>query len=84
LTPAKLGKADLLRVQSGVPEGGDVDELVPVPPAGVAELDVERLSGRGDHFTVDLRQDGRARGADSSAPPWLLRMDRWADVYVRV
>ena len=42
-----LGEADLLPLQGGVPEGGADDELAAVPLAGLAELDVERLSGRG-------------------------------------
>ena len=42
-----LGEADLPPLQGGVVEGGDDDELVAVPLGGLAELDVERLSGRG-------------------------------------
>ena len=46
LRPA-LGEADLPPLYRGVVEGGDDDELVAVPLGGLAELDVERLSGRG-------------------------------------
>src|ERR1700759_108521 len=38
-----LSEADLLPLPSGVPEGGDDDELVAVPLGGLAELDVECL-----------------------------------------
>ena len=41
--PALLSEADLLPLPSGVPEGGDDDELVAVPLGGLAELDVECL-----------------------------------------
>jgi hypothetical protein len=41
--PRLLGKAELLCLKSGVPEGGDHDEPVAVPLGGLAELDVERL-----------------------------------------
>jgi len=41
--PALLSEADPLPLPSGVPEGGDDDELVAVPLGGPAELDVECL-----------------------------------------
>jgi hypothetical protein len=41
--PALPSEADLLPVPSGVPEGGDDDELVAVPRGDLAELDVECL-----------------------------------------
>jgi hypothetical protein len=47
-----LGEADLLPLQGGVVEGGDDDELVAFPLGGLAELDVERLSGGGYHGAV--------------------------------
>ena len=50
-----LGEADLLPLQGRVPEGGDDDELVAVPFGGLAELKVERLSGRADHSAVGQR-----------------------------
>src|SRR6202021_3360561 len=50
--PSLLGEADLLPLPGGVPEGGDDDELVAVPLGGLAELDVECLSGGGNHGAV--------------------------------
>jgi hypothetical protein len=37
---------------SGVAEGGDGDELVTGPLAGLGELEVERLSGGRNHVAV--------------------------------
>ena len=47
--PKQAGRFGL---QRGVPEGGDDDEPVAVPFGRLAELEVERLSGRGDHLAV--------------------------------
>jgi AcrR family transcriptional regulator len=49
---SRLREADLLPLNSGVPEGGDDDELVTGPLAGLGELEVERLSGRRNHTAV--------------------------------
>ena len=43
----RLGEADLLCLQGGVPEGGNSDQLVALPVAGLAKVEVERLSCRG-------------------------------------
>jgi len=50
--PGLLWESGLLSLQRCVPEGGDDDELVTVPLAGLGEPEVERLSCRGD--TVPL------------------------------
>src|SRR5439155_11688195 len=47
-----LCESELLRLQGGIPEGGDDDQLVPGPLAGLGELEVERLPLRGDHVAV--------------------------------
>jgi hypothetical protein len=52
LTPSGLTESDLLCLQRGVPERGNSDELVALPLAGLAEVEVERLSCRGNHCAV--------------------------------
>src|SRR5215470_11735889 len=62
-----LGEAELLALQGCVVEGGDDDEQVAVPLGGLAELEVERLSGRGDHGAVGqghLPGEGPGRTGD--------------------
>jgi AcrR family transcriptional regulator len=56
-----LREADLLPLNSGVPEGGDDDELVTGPLAGLGELEVERLSGRRNHVAVGQGHLSRER-----------------------
>jgi hypothetical protein len=55
-----LGEAELLGLRRGVPEGGDPDEPVAGPLGGLPEVEVERLSRRGDHVAVG---QGHLRGA---------------------
>ncbi len=45
-----LGKAQLLRLKSRVPEGGNFDELAAVPLDRLAELHVEELAPESSHF----------------------------------
>jgi hypothetical protein len=52
MSMGRLGEAELLLLQCGVPERGDDDEPVAVPLGGLPELEVERFSGRGDCAAV--------------------------------
>src|SRR6185437_16516588 len=77
--PSLLGDADLLALQGGVVKGGDDDELVAVPLGGLAELEVERLSGRGDHSTVGqghLPGEGPGGVGDDGDPVAAAELDR--------
>src|SRR5438132_14120909 len=74
-----LGEADLLPLNSGVPEGGDDDELVALPLAGLGELEVERLSGWRNHFAVGQRHLSRERPGgvgDDGDPVVASELDR--------
>ena len=85
--PSLLGEADLLRLQSGVPEGGNYDEEVAVPLRGLAELDVERFSCRGDHFAIGedhLPGEGPGGACDYGDPVAASELDRVRGVYVHV
>jgi hypothetical protein len=63
-----LGEADLPALQRGVVEGGDDDEPVAIPLGGLAELDVERLSG-GGYLTRTRSSSDPATGSPSSPIP---------------
>jgi hypothetical protein len=47
-----VGESELFGLQRCVPEGRDEDELVAVPLAGLGELEVECLVGRGNYLTI--------------------------------
>jgi len=55
-TFSRLGEADLSLLQSGVPEGSDLNDQVPVPLDGLAEVAVERLTGPGYHGAIGQGQ----------------------------
>jgi len=67
----RLGEADLLRLQSGVPEDELFNDLVPIPLGGGAEGDVERFSCRSDHLAVGqshLLGEGPGGAGDYGGP----------------
>src|SRR5438270_8049880 len=79
----ELGEAELLRLKSGVIEGGDDDEPVAVPLGGLAELQVECLACGGDHLAVregHLPGEGPGGVGDdgdpvsASEPDWIRRV----------
>src|SRR5205823_9503312 len=70
-TPPLPGETDLFRQQSGIPEGGNNDQLVAVPLGGLAEFDVERLSCPSNHLAVwqnHLARE-RSRGVGNHGDP---------------
>src|SRR3984885_8103400 len=74
-----LGEANLLGLQGGVPEGEDLDDLVAVPPDGLAELEVKRFSGRRNHGAVrqgHLPGEGSCGAADYGDPVAAPELDR--------
>ena len=61
--PSRLGEADLLRLQSGVPEDELFNHYVSVPLGGCGKVEVERFSCRGDHLAVgQLHLSGEGSG----------------------
>ncbi len=81
-----FGEADLLRLQGGVPEGEDLGDLVAVPLGGLAELEVERFSCRGDHVAVGqdhLPGEGPCGAADHGDPVAASELD-WVGVVADV
>jgi AcrR family transcriptional regulator len=77
--PPRLGESDLPPLQGGVVEGGDDDELVPGPLGGLAELEVERFTGRGDHGAVGqghLPGEGPGGAGDDGDPVAAAELDR--------
>jgi hypothetical protein len=79
LPPSGLAESDLLGLQGGVPEGGDGDELIALPLAGLAEVEVERLSRRGDHRAVGQRHfpgEGSGGAGDHGDPVAAPELDR--------
>src|SRR5450631_2128682 len=79
LGPPGLGEADLLCLQGGVPEGEDLDDLVAVPLDGLAELEVERFSCRGNYGPVGqghLPGEGSCGAADHGDPVAASELDR--------
>jgi hypothetical protein len=61
--PSRLGEADLLRLQSGVPEHEPFNHHVSVPLGGCGKVEVERISCRGDRLAVgQLHLSGEGSG----------------------
>jgi hypothetical protein len=84
--PKTLGEPNLLCLQSGVPRGGNNDELVAVPLSGLAEFDVERLFCWGDRFAArqdHLPGEGPAGAGDHGNPIAASELD-WVRVAVDV
>jgi hypothetical protein len=82
-----LCEADLFAQQSGVPEGGDLDEPVAVPLGGLAELDVECFSCRGNHAAVlqnHLPGEGPGHIGDNGDPVAAAELDRIWSIHVYV
>ena len=85
--PDLFGEANLPRHQSGVPEGGNDDELVAVPLRGLAELDVERFTCRADYLAVGqdhLPAEGPSDVGDDGDPVAAAELDRIRGVHVHI
>jgi len=85
--PGLFGEANLPRLQSGIPEGGNDDELVAVPLRGLAELDVERFACRGDHLAVGpdhLPAEGPGGAGDHGDPVAAAELNGVRGVHVYV
>jgi hypothetical protein len=84
----RLGEADLLRQQRGVPEGGNHDQLVADPLGGLGELDVERLSRRRDYLAVrkdHLPGESSRDVGDHGDPVAASELNRvWVAVHINI